>query len=189
VIEPCLLNPESRTRALLEWAACLLEDGELDRLRPLFERPTDALRGIGAFWLLHGEWARRQGLEAEALDNYREAIRLDPRSADAHYRLGLALRQTGPEATRCLEVAQKARDLKNLVAQISDRSRDTERLVRAGRLCADIGRYREARAWFSVALKSNPRHAEARACLETLDAEQATWRGNGKKAHRGRSTL
>jgi len=184
VLEPCLLNPESSTRALalLEWAACLLDDGELDRLRSLFEHPADSVRGLGKFWLLRGEWARREGLEAEALDNYREAIRLDPRSSDAYYRLGLALREAGPEAARCLEVSQKARDLKDFVARISDRSRDPAQLVRAGRLCAEIGRYREARAWFSVALRANPRHAEARAALETLDSEQAARRGDGTKA-------
>ena len=156
LLESCLLNPESRSRATLEWADCLLDDGELERLRPLFEHPDDSLRRLGDFWILRGEWARREGREVEALDNYREAIRMDPRSSDAYYRLGLALREAGPEADRCLEVSQKARDLKEFVASISDRSRDPGQLVRAGRLCAELGRYREARAWFTVASVANP---------------------------------
>jgi tetratricopeptide (TPR) repeat protein len=179
LLEPCLLHPDSNPRAVLEWAACLLDDGELDRLRSLFEHPADSVRGLGEFWLLRGEWVRRKGLETESLDNYREAIRLDPRCSEAYYRLGLALREAGPEATRCLEVSQKARNLKDCVARISDHSRDPDQLVRAGRICAEIGRYREARAWFSVALSTNPRHAEARAALETLDSEQAARRGDG----------
>ena len=107
---------------------------------------------------------------------------MDPRSSDAYYRLGLALREAGPEADRCLEVSQKARDLKEFVASISDRSRDPGQLVRAGRLCAELGRYREARAWFTVASVANPRNAEARAALEALDSDQAARRGEEPKA-------
>ena len=90
LLEPSLRTAPANPEVVLEWAACLLDEGEGDRLRSLFENPEDSLRGLGSFWLLRGEWARRQGLEAEALENYREAIRLDPRSPDAYYRLGLA---------------------------------------------------------------------------------------------------
>ena len=66
LLEPCLRDPPSSPEAVLEWAACLLDEGEVDRLRPLFEDPADSLRGLASFWLLRGEWARRQGLEDDA---------------------------------------------------------------------------------------------------------------------------
>ena len=171
LLEPCLTTSPLDPQATLEWAACLLDEGELELPRPQFEHPSDSLRGLASFWLLRGEWARRQGLNADVLDNYREAIRLDPRSADAYYRLGIALGNLEPEAARCLEVARKARELKDAVAEVSDRSRDPVPFVRIGRLCAEIGRDREAEAWFVLALRSDPNHVEARAALDSLDSK------------------
>jgi len=168
LLEPCLRQPSAPPEASLEWAACLLDQGELDRLRPLFGHPEGRVRGLGSFWLLRGEWARRLGLDAEALASYREAVRLEPRSPDARYRLGLALRDAGPEAARFLGAAQKARELKDAVAQVPDRSRDPAQLAHVGRLCAELGRDREARAWFNLALRVDPNHAEARAALRAL---------------------
>lgn len=177
LIEPCLRTPPAVPEAELEWAACLLDEGEPDRLRPLFENPADSVRGLASFWLLRGEWARRQGLDDEALRSYREAVRLDPRSADAHYRLGLALRDGGPEAARHMEIARKARALKDAVAQVSDKSREPAQFVHLGRLCAELGRDREARAWFALALRVDPDHDEARAAYMALDPGRGTGRG------------
>jgi Flp pilus assembly protein TadD len=37
----------------------------------------------------------RSGRPAEAVDDYRAALRIDPGNADVHYQLGLALRSLG----------------------------------------------------------------------------------------------
>ena len=138
---------------MLEWAACLLDEGEVDRLRPLFEDPADSLRGLGVSSGCSGaSGPADRGWRTTRLANYREAIRLDPRSPDAYHRLGLALREAGPEAARCLEVSQKAArpegcrgaDPGPLVHSRSTRPRRTT--------LHEIGRHREARAWFSLAL-------------------------------------
>lgn len=173
LLEPAIRGPSVDPETWLEWAACLLDEGEAEPLRPRFEHPEPTMRGLGEFWLLRGEWARRLGRDAEALDNYREAIRLDPRSADAYYRLGTALRDAGPEAARCREVARKARELKDVVAGVSDRSRDPGQLAHVGDLCREIGRDREARAWYALALRSDPARPEARRGLASLDAKPA----------------
>ncbi len=177
VLEPCLRTRPVDPEATLEWAACLLDEGEHDPLHALFEHPEESMKGRASFWSLRGEWARRTGRNSEALDNHREAVRLDPRSPDARYRLGLALGDAGPEAARCREVARQARELKDLVAHISDRSRDTVRFNRVGRLCAEMGRTRETRAWFALSLRVDPNDAEARAGYDALGPRQAPGRG------------
>ncbi len=174
LLEPCLAVSPPDPEARLEWAACLLDEGELDQVRSLFENPDASIRTHASFWLLKSEWARRRGSDEQAIMSLSKAIRLNPRSTDANYRLGLALGGVGPEATRCLEVAQKARELKDFVAQISDRSRDRVQLMQAGRLCRDLGRSREARAWFMLALRLDRHDAEARAAIAQLDSESTT---------------
>ena len=72
-----------------------------------------------------------------------------------------------------MEIAQKARALKEAVAQVPDKSRDPAQFVHLGRLLAEIGRDREARAWFSLALRVDPDHAEARAAYMALDPGRA----------------
>lgn len=175
LIGPCLESDPDDPDVVVEWASCLLDDGRLEPVRATFESPSEALRGRASFWMLRGEWARRQGKAAEALESYREAVRLDPRSPDARYRLGMALREAGPEAQaeadRCLDYVRRARELKDAVAQVSNRSRDPDQLADIGRRCAEMGRDREARAWYGLALKADPAHAAARAGLEAVGPE------------------
>lgn len=173
LVEPCLKVPEIYPDASIEWALCLLDEGDLDGLRPYFDQPSASVRNLGSFRFLRGEWFRRQGLTAQSVDDYREAIRLDPRSADAYYRLGLALRDNVAGASRYLDVAKKARELKDAVTDVSDRSRDPLQLAHVGRLCAEIGRVREARAWFSLALKYDPNQAAIRKDLQAHDTPRA----------------
>jgi len=168
ILDPCLRESHPTPEARLEWAACLLDEGDFGPLGSLFERPDESIRSLGAFWLLKGEWDRLGGRQSDTLADYREAIQLDPRSPAASYRLGMALRDGGPEADRCLEVARKARELVEVVATIPEGSRDTDRLCRAGRLCAEIGRDREARDWLALALRADPGHAPSRAMMARI---------------------
>jgi len=174
LVEPCLKVPAIYPDASIEWALCLLDEGDLDGLRSYFDQPSASVRNLGSFRFLRGEWLRRQGLIAQSVDDYREAIRLDPRSADAYYRLGLALRDQVAEASRYLDVAKKARELKNAVTDVSDRSRDPLQLAHIGRLCAEIGRVREARAWLSLALKYDPNRASIRKDFQALEAPRSS---------------
>lgn len=161
LLAPLLAAPPAPPEATLEWVACLLDEGEIERLDPLFTRPPESLRGLAALWILRGEWARRGGRDVDALDDYREAVRLDPRPADAHYRLARALQAVGDEAGAAREraAARAARELIDLVATIPDRPRDPAPLDRAASLCAEAGRDREARAWRSLAARSGARRA------------------------------
>jgi tetratricopeptide (TPR) repeat protein len=172
LIEPCLKIATIYSDASIEWAMCLLDEGALDELHPYFEQPAESVRNLASFRFLRGEWSRRQGRIAQAIDDYRQAIRLDPRLAEAHYRLGLSLPKTDPEAARLLEIPRKARELKDAVTDVSDSSRDSSQLARIGRLCAEIGRLREASAWLTLALKYDPNEVAIRESLKAVEASQ-----------------
>jgi tetratricopeptide (TPR) repeat protein len=170
LLEPFRGDAWAPSEARLELAACLLDDGEAERLDRFFSDLPGPLEGLSQYWMLRGEWAHLSGRPPEALTCFRTAVRLDPRDPEAHYRLGRALRAAGREheAAAEMEVARKAQELKDLVSKIPDTTRDADVLAGAGRLCALIGRDREARAWLQLALEVNPGYTEARAALEDL---------------------
>ncbi len=168
-IKPCMDDSMVGADGTIEWAMCLLDDGDLDGLRAYFETPPAEALHLSGYHFLRGEWRRRRGDRTGAIEGYREAFRLDPRASDAAYQLGLALRESDPDARRYLDIARKARDLKQVVTQVSDRSTDPAELARIGRLCSEIGRNREAKAWLSLALKYDPKSEAIRSELDVLD--------------------
>src|SRR5262249_4972110 len=140
----------------------------LDRF---FADAPGPLEHLSRYWLLRGEWAQLCRRSPEALSCFRTAVGLDPRSPEVRYRLGRALRAAGleTEAAAEMEISRRAQELKDIVAQIPDTTRNPALLARAGRLCALIGRDREARGWLALALRVDPAHTEARAALEGLN--------------------
>jgi tetratricopeptide (TPR) repeat protein len=147
-----------------ERLACLIDAGELETARPEFEAPTAAALKSARFQRLRGDWLSLAGRTGEALAAYREATRLAPQDAEILYRLGEALRVAGhvEEADAAFGSLERLNELKALVGTISDARPDPGDLVRAGRLCAELGRAREARAWLKEAIRVDPENAEAR---------------------------
>ena len=96
----------------------------------------------------------RQGLTEEATDAYRKAIRLDPKSASAHYNLGASLVRTGEfvEAERHLRIALK----KNPNAQT---------YTALGIALGQLGRADEAMANLQAAIEAEPTNATAHQAL------------------------
>jgi tetratricopeptide (TPR) repeat protein len=94
----------------------------------------------------------QQGRVAEAMAQYREALRFVPEYADAHYNLGLALAKTGqlPEA------------IENYQAALRFRTEDEHIHNSLGLAWLQEGRLEEAREQFEEALRLAPGLADAR---------------------------
>jgi Flp pilus assembly protein TadD len=96
----------------------------------------------------------RQGLTEEATEAYRKAIKLDPKSASAHYNLGASLVRTGEfvEAERHLRIALE----KNPNAQTH---------TALGIALDRLGRADEAMANLQAAIEAEPTNATAHQAL------------------------
>jgi tetratricopeptide (TPR) repeat protein len=170
LLEPWLREHPDDRAAADEWLACALEVGDLDPVRAEFEHPSESARGSATYWLLRAEWHHQQGQADRAVECCREAVRLRPQNAEAHFRLGQALRAAGhpDEAAEALGRSEKLADLKAVVGRIPERAPDPALLLRAGTLCAELARKREAHAWLSLAIRHDPRNDEARKALAAL---------------------
>ncbi len=180
LLEPWLRSHPDDPAAINEWLACALEEGDVELARPRFERPSEAVRGSSDYWRLHGAWFHQQGQDASALDSYRRAVHLDPDDAEAQQRLGLALRAAGrtDEAEAALTRVDRLNTLKALVGQIPDRQPDPKLILRAGRLCDDLGRDREARAWYALVIRLDPKNDEARTLYARVPDRRGPARGS-----------
>ena len=96
------------------------------------------------------------GRTADAIARATEAVRLAPRSADAHYNLGNALAQAGrlPESIEQFATAVRLK---------SDFAKAHNNL---GAVLLRAGRPAEAIVEFEATLRINPAHADARRNLE-----------------------
>jgi tetratricopeptide (TPR) repeat protein len=167
LLEPWLRAHPDDADATHEWLACLLDAGDDDAARRSFGSPTEADRGSARYRMLRAEWLGRQGRDADAIHDLGEAVQHSPRDPEPRYRLGQALRTAGraEKAAVHLNWAERAYELRALVGQIPDQSPDPALLARAGGLCRKMGREREARGWYTAALRIDPDNAEARAAL------------------------
>jgi len=104
----------------------------------------------------------QQGRIAEAINQFRLAIRLDPRYSDAHHNLGLLLLQTGQVAEAVTEL-QAAAQLTPNVAEAHYNLANA--LDRAGRMPEAIEQYRQA-------LALDPGHMDAYNNLAIILARQ-----------------
>jgi tetratricopeptide (TPR) repeat protein len=121
-------------------------------------RRPDAAR----WWVLRCRLAEAAGRDAEALESVKKAVSADPRSAEAHHRLGQTLLRRGDRRAgqAHLETAQSlglveerlVRALRRLVREKVDASA----YVHAGRLCQEAGMRAEARDWYQLAREHDP---------------------------------
>ncbi|MBD3347589.1 MAG: tetratricopeptide repeat protein [Candidatus Eisenbacteria bacterium] len=118
--------------------------GQSDMTR--YERRTRAKLHYNRGTLLadHGDLQR-------AAEEFRSALRVDPRFADAGYNLGVVLLEMG-EVDRAVAVFKQAADL---------RREDTELLYALGAALLEAGRPSEALGVFEEVLRSDPGHEDA----------------------------
>jgi tetratricopeptide (TPR) repeat protein len=187
LLEPWLEGLRAGPEMRLEDLACLLDQGDVASTRPWFERSDESLGAHSRYWLLRGDWFHMQDRNGEALGSYREAVRRDPRSADARYRLAQALRTMGlaREADEAVAYHQRLVQLSLLAARISETAPDPSLLAQAARLCHNLGRDREARAWYAALLRVAPSDGDARRSL-SVPAPLSTGPNDGTPAGQGR---
>lgn len=81
-------NPDALKLAMeiaLQWP------GNEMAAKPFFEKAINSYPQHGQTYLIYGVYLHRLGKTEEAVAEYKKAIKRDPRSAEAHYNLGLAL--------------------------------------------------------------------------------------------------
>jgi tetratricopeptide (TPR) repeat protein len=149
--------------------------GRADRFRPSVERKPDSLAVAAALVLGRNEPERSriivnlgntllsQGRFAEAIEQYREALRLKPNLAEAYANLGVALKNQGKledallQYTRALELDPELADVHNNLGVVLFR----------------VGRKDEAIRSFRKALELRPDFRDARRNLELAFLEPA----------------
>jgi tetratricopeptide (TPR) repeat protein len=127
-----------------------------------------------------GFYLDKRGKTAEAIEHYREAIRLSPDSVHAHYSLGLLLTKTNPEQavehfTEAVRAKPKDPTMQNNLAYalfMAGRNNEAIEAFRAtleldpkrwiartnlGLALQKAGRYEDALECFSKALETNPK--------------------------------
>ncbi|MGE3822049.1 MAG: tetratricopeptide repeat protein [Isosphaeraceae bacterium] len=141
--------------ARVEWLACLLDDGQVDAATPWFDPPRSGMTHLADYRRLRGDWQHLQGRPEKALNDYREAVRLAPRDAEARYRLALGLRAAGKldEARKAMAYHQTLRSFAEVAAAVSVENPDLAKVVEASETCRALGpdRGREAEAWSTLA--------------------------------------
>ena len=103
----------------------------------------------------------RQGLTDEAIEQYREALELDPASASAHYNLGASLVRRG-------ESAAAERHFRTALARMPS----APAFAGLGLALSQQGRVDEATASLRDAVEADPEYAAAYDQLGTILAEQ-----------------
>lgn len=151
--------------AIEEYVACLLDSGDLTRVRTWLERlPSSASSRL---WQLRAEWLQRDGKNEEAIAALGRAVQAEPNNPEARYRLGQALHAAGRTAQARQELAwhSQAQQLRQLVATIPEAPTEPFPLLAAARLCTGMKRGREARGWYGLVLRLDRNNPEARGAL------------------------
>jgi tetratricopeptide (TPR) repeat protein len=186
LLEPWLRADRGGPDLRLEDLACLLDEGDLQSARPWFDPPSEPLRAYGRYWLLRGDWLSMQDRPLEALESYQQAIGRDPRDPQARYRLARALRAAGlvQEADDALAAHQRLQRLRDVATQVSATAPEAGRLAEAARLCHELGRDREARAWSAALHRVAPSHPEARRSSAGIDGDGPAAGASTPRGHR-----
>ncbi len=146
----------------VEWLACRLEQGQTEQVRPWLEQPHSEFESYPRYWTILGDFRQRTGRPAEAAKAFARASEIESRDPESRFRMGMALRAAGKteEAEAALAWVQKANQLKIVLRDARDPTPDPAALEKAGLLCREMSREREARAWFRAALRAAPDDAE-----------------------------
>jgi Flp pilus assembly protein TadD len=164
--------PEGERVSLLVQCRRILGDPE--EVRSLLDA---ALSASPAHPRLLGERAQSdfaRGRYREAVEQFDRALAAEPSNAKWLYQRGLALRKLGRAAESDRDLARASglnRDLARLSQLDEEASRkpnDPEVRYQLGRLCVRLGKPEMAVSWFQAALACDPRHAAARAGLNSL---------------------
>jgi len=163
-LEKALVVDPKHAKAHNNLALAAIDSGELEVAEAHY-RESLAINPQPAIYNDLGFVLERQGLPDEAAEAYRNALKLDPRSATAHYNLGSSLARSGKFA----EAESHLR--KSLTI-----SPNTQTYTGLGIVLSQLGRTDEAVANLRAAVEADPKNAMARQKLTEI--QQGSGRAN-----------
>ena len=121
---------------------------------------------------IRGKFALAHKRGEEAIRHYRLAFERDPDQRDGQVGMAQALTMVGDEKAAA-PFAKRARDLEQLTtlvqrAAATDARNDIPLIKSLGAACEQVGRIPEAKAWYTLALNTNPLDAEAQKAIFRL---------------------
>jgi len=119
--------------------------------------PAPTFSGDARALFDRGREAYRQNRDAEAVEAFKEAVRLEPEFAEAHYRLGLAYHATGQkeESEKSFEAAAEAYEK---VLKKEPKNSDAHFFL--GLVLGRLGKYDDAVKAFKESIKHAPEESE-----------------------------
>jgi Flp pilus assembly protein TadD len=155
-LEKALAADPKHWKAHNNLALAAIDLGELEVAEAHY-RDSLAIKPQPAIYNDLGFVLERQGLSEEATEAYREAVRLDPKSATAHYNLGSSLARAG-------RFAEAERQLRSAL----EISPNTQTYTALGIVLWQQGRADEAIASLQAAIEADPTNAAARQKLAEI---------------------
>lgn len=159
-------------------AECRMAEGvSVDDLSVLGPEPGQAV-DAARWWVFRSRLSEASGRDDEALRALQEAVRANPLGSEAHYRLGRAIARQDrdsarPHLDRALALGILEDDLRRELRRMIRAGFDGEGMLRAGRICRELGMIREARDWLALAAERDPRYGPAADDLPPVSSEDA----------------
>ena len=163
-LEKAIAIDPKHAKAHNNLALAAIDSGEIEVAEAHY-RESLAIKPQPAIYNDLGFVLERQGLTDEAVEAYRKALELDPKSATAHYNLGSSLARQGKyaEAESHLRIALKL-------------SPNAQTHTGLGIVLSELGRADEAVANLEAAVEADPKNAVARQKLAEI--QQGSARAN-----------
>ncbi len=162
-----LVNDSTGRFALAECLIMLGKPVSPDEvLGPVPSEPVDAAQ----WWLFRGRIEETAGRPESSVASFERAIALNPRSREAHFRLGEVLKRLGRDEPARLHLTQASRieDQFRTIRREHQQLRraglpsDPELFEKLGRFCHEAGLVAEANAWIEQALRLDPNREDIR---------------------------
>jgi tetratricopeptide (TPR) repeat protein len=165
-IQACIERWPEDARAWRDYAAMLLEQGELDDFLALLRRVPGSAESESETWFFRGVVCEKAGDWERTAENLRKAIELNPYVSKYHYRLAMALERLGlrEQAAAHRKRTKQINDARvqlrgayfdflNASEPPESRGRQSATAARRlGSLCETLGWARAAQAWNRLAL-------------------------------------
>ena len=157
-------------------------DANLTEAAQAFERAAALTPNDGHTHFELGHTYTRLSRPADAIAQYREAVRCEPYSGKSRYQLGQLLMQQGQteEGRQILQQAQSLIALNQRESQLQEKITATpnnpQNLFTLANLYRQMGRYDEARPWYEAVLRLAPNYPQAREKLVEMQRGQASSR-------------
>jgi tetratricopeptide (TPR) repeat protein len=162
-LEAAALAFENDPVGRFAWAECRMALGDAGGDLGIMGTPPSRAVDAARWWMFRGRLAEAWGCQEAALESFKQAAAANPKSSEAHHRLGQALVRRGDRGggqaqfNRADALGLVEDRLRRELRQMVRQAFDAASLVRIGRLCLEAGMAVEARDWFELARARDPR--------------------------------